>query len=170
MWRDGATSPEYPGGTAEDFGEDPLGDSVAETWLLPQADVGDTVTSYVGMRSVCGLPGERMDVLCDVENIDFYGGASDKDVWLVINSLVYRNDLNLTIVGPGGANAAHFDDADGDGRLTIHDLALYGISNLPVPNGDYTTLDMTVTFSPPPEIANDYQGDMTNMTLIFNLK
>ena len=170
-----STTPEYPGGTAEGFGEDPLGDSVTETWLLPGADVGDTVDSCIYVRNVGSLSGDHLDIYCTIENIDLYDGISNKDEMMVINSLVYCNSSRIPIVWTIG-DSQHFDptyidDEDGDSRITLNDLELHGIPGLPVPDSTFTRLEMRVTFDVAPGVdPNQYQGDETRMTLIFNLR
>ncbi|MFC1983929.1 SipW-dependent-type signal peptide-containing protein [Chloroflexota bacterium] len=166
---------ENPSAIPEDFGEDPLGDSVTETWLLPNAQVGDTVDSCVWVRNVGSISGEHLNVYCTIENIDFYGGVSNKDEMLVINDLIYRNGPGIPLVQttPDGQQYQypHVADDDGDGRITLHDLALYGIRDLPVPSGDFSRLEMSVTFDVPPGVdPNLYQADETKMTFIFHLE
>ena len=165
---------EYPDAEAEAYGEDPLGDSVTETWLLPNAEVDDTVTSCVHLRNVGDLSGDDLYVDCRIRNIDFQGGTSDKDEMLVINSLVYRDSSSISIVWTNVTgqhyNPAFIDDDDGDGRITLNDLELHGLV-LPVPNTGFTRLCMRVTLDVPLDIdPNQYQGDETQMTLIFTLK
>jgi len=175
VMRSGSTTPEYPTAIAEGFGEDPLGDSVTETWLLPGADVGDTVDSCIYVRNVGSLSGgDHLDVYCTIENIDFNGLTSDKDKMLVINNLIYRNGPGIPLVWTNTSgqqyNYPYVSDSDIDGRITLHDLALYGIHGLPVPSSDFTRLEMSVTFDVPPGVDhNQYQGDETRMTLIFHL-
>jgi len=167
---------EYPPAIAEGFGEDPLGDSVTETWLLPGADVGDSVDSCVYVRNVGSLSGgDHLDIYCTIENIDLYGGISNKDEMLVINSLIYRNGPGIPLVwttpSGQGYNYPYVSDSDTDGRITLHDLALYGIRGLPVPSSDFTRLEMSVTFDVLPGVdPNQYQGDETRMTLTFHLQ
>ncbi len=167
---------EYPPAIAEGFGEDPLGDSVEETWLLPGAEVGDTVDSCVYVRNMGSLSGgDHLDVYCTIENIDFYDGISNKDEMLVINSLVYCNSLRIPIVWTID-DIQYFDpiyivDEDGDSRITLNDLELHGIPGLPVPDSIFTRLEMRVTFDILPGVDhNDYQGDETRMTLTFHLQ
>jgi predicted ribosomally synthesized peptide with SipW-like signal peptide len=167
---------EYPPAIAEGFGDEPLGDSVTETWLLPGADVGDTVDSCVYVRNVGSLSGgDHLDIYCVTENIDFYGGISNKDEMLVINNLIYRNGPGIPLVWTTTAgqqyNYPYISDSDTDGRITLHDLVLYGIRGLPVPSSDFTRLEMSITLDVPPGVEPDqYQGDETRMTLIFNLQ
>ena len=165
---------EYPSATAEGHGEDPLGDSVTETWLLPSADVGDSVNSCVYVRNVGSLSGDNISVYCTIENIDFYGGTSNKDEMLVINTLIYYNTASISIVWTDGAGqhcqVPYMANMDSDPRITLHDLKLHGIPGLPVPNSTFTRLEMSVTFDVPAGIDPDqYQGDETRMTLTFNL-
>jgi len=166
---------EYPSATPEDFGEDPMGDSVTETWLLPNAVVGDTVDSCVWIRNMGSIDGEYLNVYCTTENIDFYGEESNKDEMLVINDLIYRNGPGIPLVQttPSGQQYQHpyVSDDDGDGRITLHDLALYGIRDLPIPSSDFSRLEMSVTFDVPPGVDhNQYQGDETRITFTFHLE
>lgn len=173
MRSDGNT--EHPSAIAEGFGEDPLGDSVTETWLLPGADVGDTVDSCVYVRNLGSLAGDHLDIHCTIENIDLYDGISNKDEMMVINNLIYRNGPGIPLVWTNTSgqqyNNLYVSDNDTDGRITLHDLALHGIRGLPVPSSDFTRLEMSVTLDVPLGVDPDqYQGDETRMTLIFNLR
>ena len=121
------------------------------------------------------LPGGKLNVYCTIQNIDFYGGTSDKDRMMVINNLVYNNTSKIRIVWTNSTgqhyNPTYMADEDGDGQITLYDLKLHGIPNLPVPNTAFTRLEMSVTFYVPPGIdPNQYQGDETRMILTFNLK
>lgn len=173
MRSDGTT--EYPlDDGAEGHGEDPLGDSVTETWLLPNADVGDSVNSCVYVRNVGSLSGDNLSIYCSIENIDLYGGTSNKDEMLVINTLIYYNTASISIVWTDGGgqhcNPSYMANMDSDPRITLHDLKLHGIPGLPVPNSTFTRLEMSITFDVPDGIDLDqYQGDETRMTLTFNL-
>jgi len=176
VMRSGYTTPEYPGGYAEDYGEDPLGDSVEETWLLPQADVGDTVTSLVWVRNVGSLPGDHLDVYCTINNIDADNDTDiPKDEMLVINYLTYYDKFKTfsipvvyTISNVQYCTAPYMANMDTDPRITLNDLELHGIPGLPVPIGDFIKLEMSVTFDPTSN-PNQYQGDETQMTLMFAL-
>ena len=166
---------EYPSTIAEGLGEDPLGDSVTETWLLPGADVGDIVDSCIYVQNVGSLSGDHLDVYCTIHNIDFYGGISNKDEMIVINSLVYCNSLRIPIVWTTDDiqyfDKTYIDDEDGDSRITLNDLELHGIPGLPVPDSTFTRLEMRVIFDIPPDVdPNQYQGDQTNMIMTFHLQ
>jgi len=170
---------ENPSAIAEGFGEDPLGDSVTESWLLPTADVGDTVSSRVWVRNVGSLSGDHLDIYCTINNIDPEGDTIiPKDEMLVINYLTYYDKFKsfsipivYTIDNVQTCTAPYMANMDSDTRITLHDLELHGIPGLPVPNGDSIQLEMSVTFDVPLNVDPDqYQGDETIMTLIFHLQ
>ncbi len=166
---------EYPSAIAEGIGEDPLGDSVTETWLLPSADVGDTVDSCVYVQNVGSESGEQLNIYWHINNIDFDGETSNKDEMLVINNLEYCNSSRIPIVwtidDTQHSDPNYIVDQDGDLRITLHDLELHGISGLPVPDNIFTRLEMRITFDVLPGVdENQYQGDQTNMSMTFHLE
>ena len=184
----------YPGGTwpyddDEAYGADPLGDSVTRTWdrrlgypggMLP----GDYLESRVYLRNVGSIEGTRLDIDCVNLNYDPLDNPTTehKDAVMAIEYLTYYNapQVDIVWIDIGGVqqwNTAYINDDDGDGRITLHDLELHGISGLlPPPLVGEACLDMKVVFDPPTDSthpyyrADDYEGFKTVMTLIFTLQ
>ena len=106
-------------------------------------------------------------------------GVYDKDRVMIITSMTYHT---TNIISGGYINPEFFvladDDLDGDGRISLYEFQEKGLHGLtPVPNdeGDIT-FSMTVKFAETMKrggawvsVGNEYQGDATNMTLIFAL-
>ena len=173
----------------EDFSEDPLGDSVEATWNYLDAypggmQPGDTLESRVYLRNWGTIEATSVDVNCVSVNYDQFGVPVDvpKDAVMVINFLRYYNTPLIEIVkteaGIQYFDPAYINDYDGDGRITLRDWQLHGISNLDPPPlaSAGCALDMKVVFDPPAAPPHpyyrpgQYAGYKTNMTLIFTLR
>lgn len=151
----------------EDFGQDPLGQSVEATWMLPDAIPGDMVTSYVTLKSIDGANGSYVDISCHNQNIDAGGGSCDKDKEMIITQMIYGCDSIIW----GEENS--FDDywirdIDGDGQISLDELEAQGILGLPPPAVAGTPFTMTVKLDD--DAGNEYEGDKTLMCLTFNLR
>ena len=151
----------------EDFGEEPLGESVEATWMLPDAFPGDMVTSYVTLKSTDGSNGRFVDISCHNQNIDDEDGTSTKDKELIIIEMIYGCDSIIW----GEVNS--FDDywitdLDGDGQISLDEFEAQGILGLPPPAAAGTPFTMRIKFDE--DAGNEYQGDKTVMRLTFNLR
>ena len=106
-------------------------------------------------------------------------GVYDKDRVMIITSMTYHT---TTIIASSYINPVFFvladDDLDGDGRISLYEFQVKGLHGLtPVPNDEgEITFFMTVEFALMMKrggawvpVGNEYQGDATNMTLIFTL-
>ena len=106
-------------------------------------------------------------------------GVYDKDRVMIITSMTYHT---TTIISGSYINPDFFvladDDLDGDGRISLYEFQVKGLHGLtPVPNDEgEITFFMTVEFALMMKrggawvpVGNEYQGDATNMTLIFTL-
>jgi len=106
-------------------------------------------------------------------------GVYDKDRVMIITSMMYHT---TTIISGTYINPEFFvlpdDDIDGDGRISLYEFQVKGLYGLtPVPNSEgEITFFMTVEFAEMMKrggawvpVGNEYQGDATNMTLIFIL-
>jgi len=105
-------------------------------------------------------------------------GIYDKDRVMIITSMTYHM---TTIISGGDINPAFFvpaDDIDGDGRISLYEFEAKGIRGLtPVPNSvGEIKFSMTIEFAEMMkrggewvEVGNEYQGDQTMMSLIFEL-
>ena len=151
----------------EDFGQEPLGESVEATWMLPNASPGDKVTSYVTVKSTEGANGSYVDISCYNQNIDAEGGTSDKDKEMIITQMIYGCESIIW----GEENS--FDeywirDIDGDGQISLDELEAQGILGLPPPAAAGTPFIMTIKLDD--DAGNEYEGDKTLMCLTFNLR
>ena len=108
-------------------------------------------------------------------------GVYDKDRVMIITSMVYHM---TTIIAseddwlPYGYFTAA-DDKNGDDRISLHEFSLKGLHGLtPAPNSlGEMVFSMTIKFALETirhgsmvDVDNEYQGDQTNMTLIFTLR
>ena len=98
-------------------------------------------------------------------------GIFDKDKVMIINYMEYKNSppSPIVIVWNDGTDwdPAYMADVDGDGKITLYDFDKHPVLNLPPPVGGLANLSMKVTFDI--NAGDEYQGDQTQMTLIFNL-
>ena len=98
-------------------------------------------------------------------------GIYDKDKMMIINYLKYQNTATIDIVWGDGKfwDPQYMADWDGDGTITLHDFEHHPVTNLPPPVSSLSNLSMKVTFGQANLNLNEYQGDRTNMTLVFAL-
>lgn len=159
----------------EDYGDDPMGDSVIETWhYLPgypggmepgEPGVGNTLASRVKLQNVGDNEATSLIITCSNYNLapETAGGPFDKDTKMIIDVLVYHNNFSYDLLSllktKTGKDSVTLDDWE---NLT-DPLIIY---NPPV-IGEEAFLDMVVRFG---DAGNEYQGCRTNMTLIFTLK
>lgn len=98
-------------------------------------------------------------------------GIFDKDKVMVISDMEYQNaPPAIEIVSNNGTSwdPAYMADVDGDGKITLYDFKKHPVRNLPPPVSGLAHLSMKVTLDI--NAGNEYQGDQTQMTLIFNLQ
>lgn len=158
----------------EDYGVDPMGDSVIETWhYYPgypggmEPGVGHTLTSVVKMRNVGDNEATSLVITCSNYNFSPTGPPfDDKDTKMIIDTLLYYNpsaqDLLpelRTLAGKSPGEEVTLDDWE---NVT----APLTISNPPAIGGE-AFLQMVVRFGP---AGDEYQECRTYMTLIFTLK
>lgn len=144
---------------SEWFGDDPLGDSVTQTWYLPDSMPGDVVTGELQLANYGTTPADHVDIDCVNQNFDPLGGWSDKDTVMIIKVMTYNSQDLLALLTPTRP----------DGKITLHDLEQQGLQGLDPPGGPSVpggplTLSMTIEFDP---AAVVYQGHKTIMTLII---
>jgi hypothetical protein len=141
---------------------------------------GAYLESRVYLRNVGSLTEGHLDIDCVNRNYDGSDNPTDvpKDAVMVIDYLTYYNSPEVKIVWTDGTgqhwNTTYIDDVDGDGRITLHDWELHGVSGLNPPPASGACLDMRVVFDPPTEghpyySADEYSGFSTMMTLFFGL-
>lgn len=181
----------FPGGTGpwiwdEDFGENPMGDSVTLTWDhnlgYPQGMTpSDYLVSQVKLQNWGTVDATGLDINCVNVNYSPYAwpNGKEKDKWMVIETATYwfapatfvnlRSDSN---------DDWRIEDKDSDGRITLDDWEADPIHGLPPPPlGTVAYLNVQILFhanapfgSPAGTPGDDsYAGTSTNMTLIFAL-
>ena len=169
----------------EDFGEDPMGDSVTETWdhILgyPQGMTpGDYLKGQMKLQNWGTVNATGLDISCVNVNSSPYAWPSgkEKDYWMVIEMARYfftstSIDL-LTDADPD----KRIEDKDSDGRITLDDWEADPVHGLPLPPlGEVAYMEVQIRFDanasygdPAGTPGDDsYAGNSTNMTLIFTL-
>lgn len=98
-------------------------------------------------------------------------GVYDKDRVMIINYMKYQNDGTVDIVWADGTewDSNYMADVDGDGKITLYDFKKHDVTDLLPPVSGLSSFSMKVTFGEVAADINEYQGDQTQMTLIFNL-
>ncbi len=164
----------YPSFLAdEDYGQDPLGDSVNATWNYIGADEnqpiypggmepGDWLEGRVKIRNFGTVPGDSLCINCAITNYDQYGDPTDpdvpKDAVMAVDYLRYYNNVMVNIVWTSSGvqhwDSSYISDEDGDGRITLHDWKIHAILLDPPALADgvgkeESFLDMKVVFDPP---------------------
>ena len=66
-------------------------------------------------------------------------------------------------------DTGYIDDVDGDGKITLYDFKNHGVTNLLPPVSGLSSFSMKVTFGDVSIDLNEYQGDRTQMVLVFAL-
>lgn len=98
-------------------------------------------------------------------------GIFDKDKVMIINDMEYQNSppSPIVIVSNNGTSwdPTYMADVDNDGKITLYDFKKHPVHNLPPPVTGLAHFEMKVTFAI--NAGDEYQGDQTQMTLIFNL-
>ncbi len=172
------------------------GHSVLRTWHYENKfppglmEPGDVLSSHVYLKAFSTGIDDHVDIRCinvnsepdydtDAENaaedaILGYDvpttpgeGVFDKDTVMIITGMSYHT-IPIIWGEYNSFNTAFFTDTSGDGRISLDEFEAQGLQGLtPVPNSGVITFLMTVKFAD--GIWNEYQGDRTNMTLIFTL-
>jgi len=151
----------------EDYGEDPLGDSVTMTWDRAAGypagmEPGDTLASRVKIQNWGTIEATSLDIICVNDNTAPPGGPFDKDTKMIIIDLMYHNTTTVDLLD-------RLKTELGKDTITLDDWELNPITGLtPPPLGLQAVVDMAVLFDP--ATTDDYQGTMTMMTLIFVLE
>ena len=156
----------------EDYGDDPMGDSVIETWhYLPgypggmEPGVGHTLASMVKLQNVGDNEATSLVITCSNYNWapDPVVGPFDKDTKMIIDVLVYHNNFSFDLLSllktKTGKDPVTLDDWEN----LMDPLIIY---NPPVIGGE-AFLEMVVRFG---DAGDEYQECRTYMTLIFTLK
>ena len=177
----------------EYFGEDPPGgppngDSVYATWVMRDAEPGDSVTGSLSARNFGSLKADHLEMrvvnLCseptddsEPENTaeeEILGhpvpmtageGIFDIDREMIITLLVY--DSKVIIWGEKYSfDPAYVTDLDGDGQISLDELETKTLI-LPPPDVGSWSLAMTVKFDE--DASNEYRSDQVETTFIFTL-
>lgn len=175
---------------------DSEGHSVVRTWHYENKfppglmEPGDVISSHVYLEAFSTHIDDHVDIRCinvnsepdwdtDAENAaedailgydvppDPGFGVFDKDTVMIITGMSYHT-MPIIWGEYNSFDTAIFTDTSDDGRISLDEFEAQGLYGLtPVPNSGVITFTMTVKFAD--GIWNEYQGDRTNMTLIFTL-
>jgi len=173
------------------YGRMQPGDSIS-SYVYLEAD-GTFVGNHIDIY--CSNVNEELDPDTDIENeaeatilgwdvpVDPNNGIYDKDTVMIITYMSYHQTV---IISGDYINPAYFflddddlddDDIDDDGRISLYEFQVKGLHDLtPVPDSGTITFSMDVKFAETMKrgddwvpVGNEYQGDRTNMTLLFAL-
>ncbi len=177
----------YPGGDYEyqpneDYGEDPLGDSVEATWDYELGypngmQPNESLASLVKLRNVGNNEATSLDVSCHNVNTapppwdpSAEPGPLDKDTKMIITELVYTcNSVQVDMLDPLTPSQWRIEDKDSDTKITLDDWEHDPIIGLTPPAlGRQAAVRMVVLFDP--DAGNEYMGCSTMMTLNFDLR
>lgn len=152
---------------------------------------GDIVASSVSLKADGTVDGNTIDIYCsnvneeldmdtDIENErenellgypdppiprDPNNGIYDKDTKMIILSMYYNW---VPIIWGEGAYYTYFTDMNGDNRISLDEFEKQPLIGMtPVPDSGPVVFFMTVEFAE--DAGDEYQGDRTNMTLMFAL-
>jgi predicted ribosomally synthesized peptide with SipW-like signal peptide len=168
----------------------PWTDGVTGTWTLSNMKPGDeTPLARVFFKNFGSVPSSTMTITCDYSvdettnpvesDTDPYTNEHPDEMakYMVITYICYKNDeINIDcLTGKDDGYPPKEDwkisDMDGDGRITLYDLKMDPLVNLPssdTVSNKYTQLDMRIKFDE--NAGNDFQGDTFDLTMIFTLK
>jgi predicted ribosomally synthesized peptide with SipW-like signal peptide len=109
-------------------------------------------------------------------------GVYDKDRVMIITYMKYQT-TNIINLGINYINPAFFtpaDDLNGDGRISLYEFSVKGLHNLTpvpltVPGGIEFNMNIwfatdTMRHGSRVAVGDEYQGDQTDMTVIFTLR
>jgi predicted ribosomally synthesized peptide with SipW-like signal peptide len=171
-------------------GVDPWSDGVTGTWTLANMKHGDeTPLGQVYFKNFGSITSRTMEITCDY-SVDEATNPVESDTdpytnehpdsmakYMAITYIYYRdNNINIDCLtgrdsgGPVNENW-RISDTDEDGRITLYDLKMDPLINLPSPDtqpNKITQLDMKIKFDE--NAGNDFQGDTFDLTMIFTLK
>ena len=166
----------------------PATDPGAPPWY-GRMQPGDSINSYVYLEADGTVVGNHIDIYCsnvneeldpDTESensaedtilgldvpVDPNNGIYDKDTVMIITYMMYHQ--TVIISSEYDFKSAFFTDTSDDGRISLDEFEAQGLQGLtPVPDSGTITFSMNVKFADGD--WNEYQGDRTNMTLMFAL-
>ena len=150
---------------------------------------GDSINSYVYLEADGTFVGNHIDIYCsnvneeldpdtDIENlaedtilgwdvpVDPENGIYDKDTKMIITYMKYHTTVIIT--SEYDFDPAFFTDTSGDDRISLDEFEKQPLLDLtPVPTDGTIMFTMDVKFAE--DAGDEYQGDRTNMTLMFAL-
>ena len=169
----------------------PWTDGVTGTWTLSNMKPGDeTPTGSVFFKNFGSVASSTMEITCSYTvTEEMPRTESDTDPhtdehpdemakYMIITTMIYRNDrvnINCSTGYDSYSKQTKDDwkinDANGDGKISLYELKLDPLINLPSPDtqpNKITQLDMSIKFDE--NAGNDFQGDIFDLTMIFTLK
>lgn len=148
---------------------------------------GDSINSYVYLEADGTFVGNHIDIYCSNVNeeldldttpenlaedtilgwdvpVDPNNGIYDKDTKMIITYMKYHT----TTIIRSEYDFDYFTDTNGDDRISLDEFEKQPLLDLtPVPTDGTITFTMDVKFAE--DAGDEYQGDRTNMTLMFAL-
>jgi predicted ribosomally synthesized peptide with SipW-like signal peptide len=169
----------------------PWTDGVTGAWSLSNMMPGnETPTASVFFKNFGSVASSTMEITCSYTVTEETSQTeSDTDPhtdehpdemakYMIIAYMKYRNDkVNINCLTGYDEYSNQIkdewkiNDANGDGKISLYELKLDPLINLPSPDtqtNGITQLDMRIKFDE--NAGNDFQGDTFNLTMIFTLK
>lgn len=168
----------------------PWTDGVTETWIMSNMLPGnETPIGRVFLKNFGSVTSSTLEITCDYAvteetpqtesdtdpNTDQHPDEMAKH--MIITYIYYRNDeININcLTGQDDGYPANEDwkisDMEGDGKVTLYDLKMDPLINLPSPDtvtNEIAQFEMRIKFDE--NAGNDFQGDIFDLTMIFTLK
>jgi predicted ribosomally synthesized peptide with SipW-like signal peptide len=168
----------------------PWTDGVTGTWSLSNMKPGDeAATGSVFFKNFGSLASTTMEITCSYtvaeespqteSDTDPHTDTHPDEMakYMTITMIRYRNDgVDIDcLTGYDSYSGQTKDewkvnDANGDGKISLYELKLDPLVNLPSPDtqaNKITQLDMRLKFDE--TAGSDFQGDMFNLTMVFTL-
>lgn len=159
---------------------DPWGDGVTETWMLPNIVPGsnkngvDKVTATVDLRRMGSITPDHLEIQVIV-SIDENPVESDTNPSSTANEMAAKLEILYMQYDGQDLFGDHLIDADGDGTLTLNDMTyppeVSGLDDLNIPGagpGFSTPFALTLLWIEGPD-DNDFQGDTLTAEVAFTL-
>ena len=169
----------------------PWTDGVTGTWTLSNMKPGDeTPTGSVFFKNFGSVTSSTMEITCSYTvteetpqtetdtdpHTDMHPDEMAK--YMITTMMRYRNDrVDIDCLTGHDSYSGQtkddwkINDANGDGKISLYELKLDPLVNLPSPDtqpNKTTQLDMRIKFDE--NADNDFQGDTFNLTMTFTLK
>ena len=169
----------------------PWTDGVTGTWSLSNMMPGnETPTASVFFKNFGSVASSTMEITCSYTvteetpqteadtdpNTDMHPDEMAK--YMITTMMRYRNDqVDIDCLTGHDTYSGQtkddwkINDANGDGKISLYELKLDPLVNLPSPDtqpNKTSQIDMRIKFDE--NAGNDFQGDTFNLTMIFTLK